>query len=125
MGPKTDDICYATTNRQQAVKEIANRAEVLLVLGAPNSSNSNRLVEVGKAYGCRDAMLVQRAAEIDWPRLEGVKTLGITAGASAPEVLVEEVIDALNSRFAVTVEEVTIAREDITFKLPRALEAAE
>ncbi|NYZ14294.1 4-hydroxy-3-methylbut-2-enyl diphosphate reductase [Azospirillum sp. RWY-5-1] len=125
-GPKKEDICYATTNRQQAVKSIAHRIEALLVLGAPNSSNSKRLVEVAKTSGCGRAWLVQRAAEIDWAWLEGVRTLGITAGASAPEVLVEEVVDAIRSRFDVTLETVTTAQESIVFKLPKALvEAAE
>ncbi len=123
QGPKRDDICYATTNRQQAVKAIAGRCEALLVLGAPNSSNSMRLVEVAKAAGCRDAFLVRRAAEIDWSRLEGVRSLGITAGASAPEILVEEVVAACRDRFAVEVEEVTVTRENVEFRLPRALSA--
>jgi 4-hydroxy-3-methylbut-2-enyl diphosphate reductase len=123
QGPKHDDICYATTNRQQAVKAIAERCEALLVLGAPNSSNSMRLVEVAKAAGCPDAFLVRRAAEIDWSRLEGVDCLGITAGASAPEVLVEEVVAACRDRFAVEVEEVTVTRENVEFRLPRALSA--
>jgi 4-hydroxy-3-methylbut-2-enyl diphosphate reductase len=124
-GPKKEDICYATTNRQQAVKSIAHRIEALLVLGAPNSSNSKRLVEVAKTSGCGRAWLVQRAAEIDWAWLEGVRTLGITAGASAPEVLVEEVVDAIRSRFDVTLETVTTAQESIVFKLPKALVEAE
>ncbi len=123
QGPKRDDICYATTNRQQAVKAIAGRCEALLVLGAPNSSNSMRLVEVAKAAGCRDAFLVRRAAEIDWRRLDNVRSLGITAGASAPEILVEEVVAACRDRFAVEVEEVTVTRENVEFRLPRALSA--
>jgi 4-hydroxy-3-methylbut-2-en-1-yl diphosphate reductase len=123
QGPKRDDICYATTNRQQAVKAIAGRCEALLVLGAPNSSNSMRLVEVAKAAGCRDAFLVRRAAEIDWGRLAGVHSLGITAGASAPEVLVEEVVAACRDRYDVEVEEVTVTRENVEFRLPRALSA--
>jgi 4-hydroxy-3-methylbut-2-en-1-yl diphosphate reductase len=123
QGPKRDDICYATTNRQQAVKAIAGRCEALLVLGAPNSSNSTRLVEVAKAAGCQDAFLVRRAAEIDWSRLDGVRSLGITAGASAPEILVEEVVAACRDRFAVEVEEVTVTRENVEFRLPRALSA--
>jgi 4-hydroxy-3-methylbut-2-en-1-yl diphosphate reductase len=123
QGPKRDDICYATTNRQQAVKAIAGRCEALLVLGAPNSSNSMRLVEVAKAAGCQDAFLVRRAAEIDWSRLDGVRSLGITAGASAPEILVEEVVAACRDRFAVEVEEVTVTRENVEFRLPRALSA--
>ena len=120
-GPKKEDICYATTNRQAAVKAIAPKVEALLVLGAPNSSNSKRLVEVAKPHGCPAAQLVQRAADIDWSALAGVARLGITAGASAPEVLVEEVIEAARSRFDVTVEELRTATENIVFKLPRAL----
>ncbi|WP_188260055.1 4-hydroxy-3-methylbut-2-enyl diphosphate reductase [Azospirillum tabaci] len=120
-GPKKEDICYATTNRQQAVKAIAPKVDALLVLGAPNSSNSKRLVEVAKIHGCQRAQLVQRAADIDWSALDGVATLGITAGASAPEVLVEEVIEAARARYAVTVEELRTAFEDITFKLPKPL----
>ncbi|WP_445376557.1 4-hydroxy-3-methylbut-2-enyl diphosphate reductase [Niveispirillum fermenti] len=122
-GPKREDICYATTNRQAAVKAIATGADALLVLGAPNSSNSVRLVEVARAHGCTRAMLVQRAAQIDWDRLENIRTLGITAGASAPEVLVDEVLAALGEQFAVTVEEVVTATENVTFKLPRVLAA--
>lgn len=120
-GPKKEDICYATTNRQAAVKAIAPKVDALLVLGAPNSSNSKRLVEVAKIHGCPAAQLVQRAAEIDWNALAGVSRLGITAGASAPEVLVEEVIEAARARFDVTVEELRTATENIVFKLPRAL----
>ncbi|MEX0814426.1 MAG: 4-hydroxy-3-methylbut-2-enyl diphosphate reductase [Dongiaceae bacterium] len=122
-GPRTEDICYATTNRQVAVKAIAERCDALLVLGAPNSSNSMRLVEVARASGCPQALLVQRAAEIDWSRLDGVRRLGITAGASAPEILVEEVIAACRERFAVEVEEVAGTEERVVFKLPRALSA--
>lgn len=124
-GPHKEDICYATTNRQAAVKEIAEASDFMLVLGAPNSSNSNRLVEVAKNYGCPKSRLVQRASEIDWLEdMAGVQTLGITAGASAPEVLVEEVIEAARAHFNVTIEEVTIAREDVIFKLPKSLQAA-
>ena len=120
-GPKKEDICYATTNRQAAVKAISPKVDALLVLGAPNSSNSKRLVEVAKTHGCPAAQLVQRATDIDWNALAGVTRLGITAGASAPEVLVEEVIDAARARFDVTVEELRTATENIVFKLPRAL----
>lgn len=123
QGPKKDDICYATTNRQQAVKAIAGRCQALLVLGAPNSSNSVRLVEVAKAAGCPEAFLVQRAAEIDWTKLAGVERLGITAGASAPELLVDEVIASARARFAVAVEEVAVIAENVQFKLPKALTA--
>jgi 4-hydroxy-3-methylbut-2-en-1-yl diphosphate reductase len=123
QGPKKDDICYATTNRQQAVKAIAGRCQALLVLGAPNSSNSVRLVEVARAAGCPEAFLVQRAAEIDWAKLAGVERLGITAGASAPELLVDEVIASARARFAVAVEEVAVIAENVQFKLPKALTA--
>jgi 4-hydroxy-3-methylbut-2-enyl diphosphate reductase len=122
-GPKKEDICYATTNRQKAVRRIAERCDVVFVIGAPNSSNSVRLVEVARQYGAKAAWLVQRAADIDWSRLEGAQTLGITAGASAPESLVREVIDACRSRFAVTLEEVEDAVESVVFKLPKALVA--
>ena len=124
-GPHKEDICYATTNRQMAVKEIAAGSDYMLVLGAPNSSNSNRLVEVARNYGCPRAKLVQRAAEIDWQsEMDGVKVLGITAGASAPDVLVDEVIEAAREHFEVSLEEVTLAQEDVIFKLPKALSAA-
>jgi 4-hydroxy-3-methylbut-2-enyl diphosphate reductase len=120
-GPRREDICYATTNRQAAVKAIAAQADALLVVGAPNSSNSMRLVEVAKVAGCGRAMLVQRAADIDWAFLDGVRRLGVSAGASAPEVLVQEVIEACRQRFAVSVEEVRVIGEDVHFNLPRAL----
>ena len=116
-----EDICYATTNRQAAVKEIAGRIDALLVIGAPNSSNTKRLVEVGRAAGCPYAQLVQRAAEIDWRALQGARAMGLTAGASAPEELVTEVIDALKARFNVTVELVETAQENVEFKVPRVL----
>ncbi len=122
-GPKQEDICYATTNRQQAVKTIAGRCDAVIVLGSPNSSNSNRLVEVAGRSGCPLAMLVDGAADVDWQRLAGIRTLGITAGASAPEILVEQVIDACRLRFDVTIEEVNVTLEDIRFKLPRVLVA--
>jgi 4-hydroxy-3-methylbut-2-enyl diphosphate reductase len=122
-GPKKEDICYATTNRQASVKAIAAQSDAVLVIGAPNSSNSMRLVEVARGSGCRSAHLVQRAADIDWSWLDGVKRLGITAGASAPEVLVEEVIEACRQRFAVTIEEIKVTQENVVFKLPRALVA--
>jgi 4-hydroxy-3-methylbut-2-enyl diphosphate reductase len=120
-GPAKEDICYATTNRQQAVKAMAPRVDALLVIGAPNSSNSRRLVEVGRAAGCAYAQLVGRAAEIDWRALEGARAVGLTAGASAPEVLVNEVIDAFGERFEVTVEQVETAIETVEFKVPRVL----
>jgi 4-hydroxy-3-methylbut-2-enyl diphosphate reductase len=119
--PKQEDICYATTNRQEAVKQIAQQAQAMLVVGAPNSSNSQRLVEVAKRRGCAPAFMVQRARDIDWSLLEGVETLGITAGASAPEILVEEVIAACRERFDVRLDEVRVTDENIQFKLPRAL----
>ena len=120
-GPKKEDICYATTNRQQAVKAIAPESDALLVVGAPNSSNSQRLVEVARKLGCDRAMLVQRATNIDWAVLEGVSRLGITAGASAPDVLVEEVIAACRERFTVTIQEITVTTENVQFKLPKIL----
>lgn len=121
VGPHKEDICYATTNRQAAVKAIAPRADCVLVVGAPNSSNSLRLVEVAERAGCSNAMLVQRASDLPWDRLAGVRTLGITAGASAPEVLVDEIIKALGDRFQVTVEQVRTAEERIAFNVPREL----
>lgn len=123
VGPHKDDICYATTNRQAAVKAIAGRCERMLVVGAPNSSNSKRLVEVALTAGCPEAMLVQSANDIDWDRFRGVATAGLTAGASAPEVLVDEIIAAFEARFALCVERVTTAQESISFKLPSALRA--
>ncbi|MFC7703104.1 4-hydroxy-3-methylbut-2-enyl diphosphate reductase [Plastorhodobacter daqingensis] len=121
VGPHKEDICYATTNRQAAVKEIAPRIDALLVIGAPNSSNSRRLVEVGRAAGCAYAQLVQRAADIDWRALEGARAVGLTAGASAPEVLVNEVIDAFAQRFDLRQELVETAVERVEFKVPRVL----
>ncbi|NIZ15600.1 4-hydroxy-3-methylbut-2-enyl diphosphate reductase [Phaeobacter sp. HF9A] len=124
VGPHKEDICYATTNRQEAVKAVAPKADALLVVGAPNSSNSRRLVEVGAKNGCDYAQLVQRAENIDWRALEGIRTVAITAGASAPELLVNEVIDAFRARFAVTVEMVETAVEKVEFKVPRVLRHA-
>ncbi len=121
IGPHKEDICYATTNRQAAVKAMAPRIEALLVVGAANSSNSLRLVEVGRAAGCPYAQLIRDAGDIDWRALEGARTIGLTAGASAPEALVEGVIAALRDRFALTVETVTTAVEDVEFKVPRVL----
>ena len=121
IGPHKEDICYATTNRQAAVKAMAGKIDAMLVIGAPNSSNSLRLVEVGKSAGCAYAQLVQRAVDIDWRALEGIRSVGITAGASAPEVLVTEVIDAFRARFAVQVELVETAIENVEFKVPRVL----
>jgi 4-hydroxy-3-methylbut-2-enyl diphosphate reductase len=122
-GPRREDICYATTNRQLAVKSIAPECDAMLIVGAPNSSNSVRLVEVAKSAGCGKAWLVQRAADIDWSWFADVRRLGITAGASAPEVLVQEVIAACRDRFAVTIEELAVIEESVHFRLPRALTA--
>ena len=122
--PHKEDICYATTNRQAAVKEIASQCDRLIVVGAPNSSNSKRLVEVARKCGCDGADLLQRATDIDWNAFSGIRTLGITAGASAPEILVDEMIEAFRTRFDVTVETVSTALEDISFKLPRQLRDA-
>lgn len=119
--PAHDDICYATTNRQMAVKAMAPKIDALLVIGAPNSSNSKRLVEVGRNAGCAYSQLIQRAADIDWRALAGIRAIGITAGASAPEVLVNEVIDAFHSRFDTQVERVETAVENVEFKVPRIL----
>ncbi|MCL4109733.1 UNVERIFIED_CONTAM: hypothetical protein GTU68_018460 [Idotea baltica] len=121
VGPHKEDICYATTNRQEAVKAVAPRIDALLVVGAPNSSNSKRLVEVGARAGCAYSQLVQRGDDIDWRALEGIKALGITAGASAPEVLINEVIDAFRDRYDVTVDVVETAVENVEFKVPRVL----
>ena len=121
VGPHKEDICYATTNRQSAIKEVAPNVEALLVVGAPNSSNSKRLVEVASKAGCPYAQLIQRASEIDWRALEGVKAIGITAGASAPDVLITEVIDAFKARFDTTIKTVETAQENVNFKVPRIL----
>lgn len=120
-GPRSEDICYATTNRQAAVKAMAPETDAIIVLGAPNSSNSNRLREVALKAGCPHAIMIQRAAEIDWSTFQGVRRLGITAGASAPEVLVQEVIDSARTRFEVEVSTISVAEERIVFKLPAAL----
>ncbi len=123
QGPRGEDICYATSNRQAAVKAIAAECDAVLVIGAPNSSNSLRLVEVAERAGKR-AMLIQRAADLDWAFLDGVTTLGLTAGASAPELLVRELVDRLSERFTVSEREEETTRETIAFKLPRGLETA-
>ncbi len=122
--PYKEDICYATTNRQEAVKSIADKIELLLVVGAPNSSNSKRLVEVGEKNGCARALLVQRASDLDWSNLQGLQTIGVTAGASAPEILVNEIIDAFRVHYEVTVEPVVLREENVFFKLPRELREA-
>ncbi len=122
ISPKKEDICYATTNRQEAVKSITGACDTVLVIGAPNSSNSLRLVEVAEKHGCR-ARLVQRATDIDWDWMAKSKTVGITAGASAPELLVEEVISAFRERYDVTLEQITTTTENVRFKLPSILTA--
>ncbi len=122
LAPKSEDICYATTNRQQAIKAIAKRADLVLVVGAANSSNSNRLVETAKGYGAPAAYLVADVSAIDWAWLDGVKTLGLTAGASAPEHLVQEIIDNLRQRFDISMTETSGPLEDVIFRLPRELE---
>ena len=121
IGPHKEDICYVPPYRQHAVKAVAPKSDALLVVGAPNSSNSRRLVEVGAKAGCKYSQLVQRAENIDWRALNGIRSIAITAGASAPELLVNEVIDAFRSRYDVTVEVVETAVEDIEFKVPRVL----
>ena len=124
-GPYKEDICYATTNRQEAVKSIADKIDLLIVVGAPNSSNSKRLVEVGLKAGCPRAELVQRASDLDWTTLSmALSRVGFTAGASAPEVLVNEIIDAFRAHYDVTVEQVTLREENVSFKLPRELREA-
>ena len=123
VAPAKEDICYATTNRQAAVKAIAFRVQLMVVVGAPNSSNSVRLVEVAERAGCPRAFMVQRGRELDPAIADGLHTIGITAGASAPEVLVEEVLARLRERFTLTIEEVVVAEERITFKLPASLHA--
>jgi 4-hydroxy-3-methylbut-2-enyl diphosphate reductase len=121
VGPHKDDICYATTNRQEAVKRVAPVVDAMIVVGAPNSSNSQRLKEVAERAGCPRAALVQRAADIDWNEFGAISRLGITAGASAPEVLVEEIIDAFAQRYVVSVETISAAEEGVFFPLPRPL----
>ena len=121
VGPHKEDICYATTNRQLAVKQIAPQVDALIVVGAPNSSNSKRLVEVASKAGCNYAQLVQRANEIDWRSLKNIRSVGVTAGASAPEVLVNEVVEEFQQRFSVTIQKVETAQENISFKVPKIL----
>jgi 4-hydroxy-3-methylbut-2-enyl diphosphate reductase len=122
-GPHREDICYATTNRQDAVKQVAPQVDAMIVVGSPNSSNSQRLVEVARRAGCPCAMLVERASEIAWDRLAGIRSLGISAGASAPEQLVDEVIEAFAERYQIRVEARVKARETVSFNLPRELRA--
>lgn len=121
--PRTEDICYATTNRQAAVKVLVKDCDAFIVLGAPNSSNSNRLAEVAAAEGCTKSILIERAAELDMSWMAGVSTLGVTAGASAPEILVKELLDIFEDHYDVTVREVSVIKEDMHFSLPRALTA--
>lgn len=122
--PHKEDICYATTNRQEAVKVVAPLVDAMIVVGAPNSSNSMRLVEVADRGGCSKSMLVQRASEIDWNQFTGIKSLGITAGASAPEELVDEIIEAFGDRFDISVSAKVTATENIAFNVPRELRSA-
>ena len=124
-GPHKEDICYATTNRQEAIKAVAPEVDAMIVVGSSNSSNSLRLVEVAERAGCRNAMLVDRASEIDWTRFEGIKSLGVSAGASAPEKLVDEVIEAFAQRYDIKVEARVTARENIAFNIPRELRTIE
>ena len=123
-GPFKEDICYATTNRQEAVKSIANQIDLLVVVGAPNSSNSKRLVEVGIKNGCPRGLLVQRASDLAGEDLTNLKTIGLTAGASAPEILVNEIIDAFRTFYTVEVEKVVLREESVSFKLPKELREA-
>ncbi|WP_316359208.1 4-hydroxy-3-methylbut-2-enyl diphosphate reductase [Devosia sp.] len=124
-GPHKEDICYATTNRQEAIKAVAPEVDAMIVVGSPNSSNSLRLVEVAERAGCKVSMLVDRASEIDWSRLAGIRTLGVSAGASAPEKLVDEVIEAFAQRYDIKVEARVTAKENIAFNIPRELRAIE
>jgi 4-hydroxy-3-methylbut-2-enyl diphosphate reductase len=124
-GPHKEDICYATTNRQEAIKAVAPLVDAMIVVGSPNSSNSLRLVEVADRSGCKVSMLVDRATEIDWSRLDGIKTLGVSAGASAPEKLVDEVIEAFAKRYDIKVEARVSAVETIAFNIPRELRTIE
>jgi 4-hydroxy-3-methylbut-2-enyl diphosphate reductase len=123
-GPHKEDICYATTNRQTAVKAIANKIACLLVVGSPQSSNAMRLVEVARRSGCANAVLIERAPDIPWDALSGLECIGITAGASAPEALVGEVVEAVKERYDVRLETVTTAKETVAFNVPRELRAA-
>ena len=120
-GPHKEDICYATTNRQEAIKSVAPRSDLVFVIGSVNSSNSMRLVEVARRAGAARAELIENTGAIDWTTLRGVRTVGLSAGASAPELLVEQVINAFKARFDLNVEEVAVTREDVEFKLPRVL----
>ena len=121
VGPRKQDICYATTNRQAAVRKMIPNIDALIVVGAPNSSNSRRLVEVGQADGCDRCQLIQNVAELDWDVLESAETIGITAGASAPEVLIEELLDEFGEHYELTMEEVIVTRENYKFNIPPIL----
>jgi 4-hydroxy-3-methylbut-2-enyl diphosphate reductase len=121
VGPHKEDICYATTNRQEAVKRVAPMVDAMIVVGSPNSSNSVRLVEVAQRAGCARSMLVERASELDWSQFEGITRLGVTAGASAPETLVDEIIEAFAKRYTIKVAASGTQRESIVFNLPREL----
>ena len=123
VGPQGDDICYATTNRQNAVKALAPNVDAVIVLGAPHSSNARRLVETARRAGCDRSLLLERAEALDWSALEGIGRLGITAAASAPEYLVDELIEACRARYEVTLEELSVTTEDVRFNLPRSLTA--
>ena len=120
-GPKREDICYATTNRQAAVKAVAPDCDLVIVIGSPNSSNSQRLREVAERAGAARAILLPRAGQLDWALLDGVRTLGLTAGASAPESLVQELLGCLGERYALRIEERRVTQEDVVFKLPAPL----
>jgi len=124
VGPHRQDICYATTNRQEAVKRIAPIVDALIVVGSSNSSNSQRLKEVAERSGCKLARLVLRAEDVEWALFDNISSLGITAGASAPEILVEEIMDAFAQRFELHVEEISTANEGVFFPLPRELRRA-
>jgi 4-hydroxy-3-methylbut-2-en-1-yl diphosphate reductase len=121
IGPHKEDICYATTNRQEAVKRVAPEVDAMIVVGSPNSSNSQRLREVAERAGCKISRLILRSEDIDWATFKDIQTLGITAGASAPEVLVEEIIDAFAARYDVTVDVISTADESVFFPLPKLL----
>ena len=124
VGPHKEDICYATTNRQEAVKAIAPLSDALLVVGSPNSSNSRRLVEVASRAGCSYTQLVQQATDIDWRALHGIKSIGITAGASAPDFLIQEVVNTFSDYYNVSVKTVETKKENVSFKVPRVLRDA-
>ena len=124
LGPHREDICYATTNRQAAVDQIAPKVEAMIVVGAPNSSNSLRLKELAERRGCKIVQMVLRASDIDWTRFAQISSLGVTAGASAPEILVDEILAAFEQRFEVSLETLVVAREDMSFPLPRELRDA-